>query len=55
MVTTIMAGGSASSSSEDPFLEVKAISRVLSSEVTRGPDWTEVGFGICMHWCFSVK
>lgn len=32
---------SSSASGEDPFLEVKAISRVLSSEATRGPDWTE--------------
>ncbi|KAG0606700.1 hypothetical protein M758_9G161100 [Ceratodon purpureus] len=38
----VMAEGSSSSSSgEDPFLEVKAISRVLSSEATRGPDWDE--------------
>lgn len=31
-------------SGEDPFLEVKAISRVLSSEVTVGHDWPEVSF-----------
>ena len=41
----IMAEGSSSSSGDDPFLEVKAISRVLSSEATRGPDWHEVSFG----------
>lgn len=34
-------GSSASSGGEDPFLEVKAISRVLSSEATRGPAWDE--------------
>jgi hypothetical protein len=42
-------GSSSSASGEDPFLEVKAISRVLSSEATRGPDWTEVSFGVAVH------
>jgi hypothetical protein len=39
-----MAAGPVSSSGEDPFLEVKAISRVLSSEVPPGPDWIEESF-----------
>lgn len=40
----IMAEASLSASGEDPFLEVKAISRVLSSEATRGSDGLEETF-----------
>lgn len=51
----MMAEGSSSSSGEDPFLEVKAISRVLSSEATRRPEWDEVRFGSCMHMAPMVS